>query len=167
MPTSFPLRETPKWRTWDWAMRSFASRSVLFSSIISTGADMICSTVALTGSSPPATHRRTISVSVRIPMISPPFVMNRLPMLWSRNCSAAVLTVVSRSTLRIFSTRRSPDVVVPQLFRRRFDCRVPIHPPDFLHRDHHRFNRHHAAPSSSSLLDPALDQTGRESQYLP
>src|SRR6266581_2189938 len=51
---------------------------------------------------------------------------------------------------------QTPDVVVPQLFRRRFDCRVPIHPPDFLHRDHHRFNRHHAAPSSPSLLDPAL-----------
>src|SRR6266849_9939599 len=47
---------------------------------------------------------------------------------------------------------QTPDVVVPQLYRRRRDCRVPIHTPDFLHRDHHRFNRHHAAPSSPPVL---------------
>src|SRR5205823_3911481 len=50
---------------------------------------------------------------------------------------------------------QTPDVVVPQLFRSGFDGRVPIRLPDFLRRDHHRFNGHHAAPSSPSLLVPA------------
>ena len=43
-------------------------------------------------------------------MISPPFVMNRLPMLWSRNCTAADVIVVSRSTFRIFSTGTITDL---------------------------------------------------------
>ena len=54
IPTSFPSRATPKWRTCACAIRSLASNSVLFSSIVRMGADMICSTVVLFGSLPDA-----------------------------------------------------------------------------------------------------------------
>src|SRR5262249_56066304 len=103
IPTNFPSRETPRCRTWAWAIRSLASRSVLFSSIDKIGADMICSTVVFFGSLPDPTLRRIISLPTNIPMISFWLVTNRLPMPRSRIIRAAVCAFLARSTVTNFS----------------------------------------------------------------
>src|SRR6266850_710501 len=111
MPTNFPSFVTPRCRICVLAIRSLKSNTVLSSSIVRIGADIISSAVVVRISTPAATTRRTISVSVRMPTISFPFVTNRLLMRRSRIIRAAVCTSVSRSTVINFSLGTMNDLI--------------------------------------------------------
>src|SRR5437773_4014496 len=111
MPTNFPPCVTPRCRICVLAIRSLTSNRVLSSSIVRIGADIIFSAVVVRVSTPAATTRRTISVSVRIPTISVPFVTNRLLMRRSRIIRAAVCTSVARSTVINFSLGTMNDLI--------------------------------------------------------
>ncbi|ALA58154.1 membrane protein of unknown function [Nitrospira moscoviensis] len=94
-----PPLVTARCRTPRSPIMSCASSTVWLPSIVQMGLVMIFSTVSLPSGLPPATARRTMSVSVRIPTSFLPFLTNNDPTRAVRIVLAALMTDVLGPTL--------------------------------------------------------------------